>query len=981
MVGGALLAVLPVPAAPAAAQEPRGDGSAAVTEDVRAQRRAVAAGERVEVTGRRAPGERVYANPDGRTFTAELTVPGARTGVDAAGRTVLSSDGGAIREGQPAPDGLGVGLCGSGTPAGTPAGTPVPCTTGEPFASRVWFRFPGGALAGKEILDAAFRITGTGPLSCEPRWVELHHTGEVAADAVWPGPGGPTPGDSSDLLTDRKVPAKADQECGSRFLMEFHDAADEPDENLTAAVRSAADDGEGSLTLMLKAKDETDPTARQRFDDTALLSVTYVSRPAPPTATGLWSMRGAVCAESPAEPTPVGGTTPHLTATPRAEEGGAIGADLRIRFDLEVRGEDGSWTPAAPTGEDVLVPSTGYQSDGVPVTHTWRTKLAEGPLHRFRAATVSYRQGDGSSLVGEPTGWCHFTVDALAPRKPEVVFDSVYSACLPDSCVFAGRPGLPGRVTFRPAEGDVNTGYTYRLATDPSWSTVSGNTATVSIVPDSSGTALLSVRARDAAGRTGSETTVRFLVGAAAGPVGRWTFHEESGDAADVSATAPDDRDDAALHGGATRDDHGRRGTVTENGATGEDRALRLDGGSAYAATGSAVLDTAGSYTVAAWARPESGTGTVLAQDGTEQSPFRLGLCAGTGTWCLTMTDADASGAQTLRLDSGRPAAVGAWTHLAAVVDRDAGSGTVTLYVNGVARDSRQLEAGWSAGGPLQIGRSLVDGSHGEYFAGDIDEVAVWQEPKPASGVGEEARLAARDSAGAHVEQVARFAPADAEAGAASLADASGYGNDLALAGGAAPDGEGLLLGAEGEARASGPVVDGTGSFTLGARVDLSAEAIAAMPVGHRARVAGDGGWALWFERTGSVEEPVLDENGDLIFDPETGDIMFRQVPVGHWSFGRPGAAAHGDTVTTVGTDVTLVGIHDAVDATVELYVNGVRQSGSGYEARPSSGVLTVGGPVADTASTGSFPGRITDLAVWAGAVNGAHQVEEVFGS
>ncbi|WP_448319435.1 LamG domain-containing protein, partial [Streptomyces sp. CO7] len=764
LLGGALLAGLPVLAAPAAAQQPGESLTAVVPQDARARREAVATGERVEITGERAPGRRVFANPDGRTRTTELTVPGATTGFAAAGRTVLSSDGHAIRESDPAPDGLGVGLCGTTAARGTS------CTTSEPFVGRAYFRFPGGALAGKEILDATFRITGAGPLACEPRWVELYRTGEVAADAVWPGPAGPGPGDAWDRLNDRKVAATTDGDCGSRAPgtpVEFHDAADEPDEKLTTTVRSVAAGGRGQLTLMLKAKDETDPTARQRFDDTALLSVTYVSRPATPTDVGLRGAEGTVCAVRPSEPTPTGDPTPRLTATPRAEEGGESGAQLRVRLDLEVRGDDGTWAAADPLAGDVLVPSSGYVGDGVRLSHDWQGELAEGPLYRFRAATVSSPPGGGGDLVGTPADWCHFTVDPTAPRAPVVDFASVYSPCLPDSCVAAGRPGLPGRVTFRPAEGDVNTGYLYKLASDSGWSEVDGATATVSVVPDASGTALLSVRARDAVGRTGAETTVRFAVGRPSGPVGRWTFHEASGDAVDVSAASTEDRDDAALHAGAGRDGHGRRGEVAENGTTGEDSALRLDGEGAYAATGTALLDTAGSYTVAAWARPGGEDGTVLAQDGAEQSPFRLGLCADTRTWCLTLADADATGAGTLRLDSGRVAAPGAWTHLAAVVDRTGEMGTATLYVNGVARDSAPLEReAWPASGPLQIGRGLVDGAHGGYFEGDVDEVAVWQEALSAPAVGTEARLPVPGSAGAHVELVAGFAPGDAVAGA-----------------------------------------------------------------------------------------------------------------------------------------------------------------------------------------------------------------------
>ncbi len=155
------------------------------------------------------------------------------------------------------------------------------------------------------------------------------------------------------------------------------------------------------------------------------------------------------------------------------------------------------------------------------------------------------------------------------------------------------------------------------------------------------------------------------------------------------------------------------------------------------------------------------------------------------------------------------------------------------------------------------------------------------------------------------------------------------------------------------------------------------------MPVGHRARIAGDGAWGLWFERTGSNEEPVLDENGDLVFDPETGELVVRRVPVGVWSFGRPGAEVRSQTSTAPGAPVELVGVHDAVAGTVALYLDGDRQADARpFDAAASSGTFTLGGTAAaDTGSTGPFPGRITGLAVWAGAMSNAQQVAGAFGS
>lgn len=155
---------------------------------------------------------------------------------------------------------------------------------------------------------------------------------------------------------------------------------------------------------------------------------------------------------------------------------------------------------------------------------------------------------------------------------------------------------------------------------------------------------------------------------------------------------------------------------------------LSLDGTSGHARTSGQVLDTTSSFSVSAWARiDELGQArTLLAQEGTTVSPFRLMYRADDDAWCFTarLTDG-ASGA--LESACGPAAEVGQWVHLAGVYDAHAGE--ARLYVNGLMVDAAAVPNLWSATGSFLIGRAAdVDGlGSGEHFSGEITQVLALQ--------------------------------------------------------------------------------------------------------------------------------------------------------------------------------------------------------------------------------------------------------------
>nr|WP_264935118.1 LamG domain-containing protein [Streptomyces sp. A012304] len=499
----------------------------------------------------------------------------------------------------------------------------------------------------------------------------------------------------------------------------------------------------------------------------------------------------------------------------------------------------------------------------------------------------------------------------------------------------------------------------------------------------------LEVRAKDAQGRYGSNK-VRFLVAEGDGPVGRWTFNEASGAAVDVSATTTALRDDATLSG-ATRVTTGRRGVVTENGATGEDKALKV-GGTSYAATAAKVLETQASYTAAAWVRLDAtaANATVLGQDGTHYSPFFLGYCATANRWCLRLADADAA---TTSLDNQRVNSVEApqlkvWTHLAAVVDTTAK--TLTLYVNGVPQGTDTLTTGaWSAAGALQIGRVKYRGGYVDHFPGEVDEVAMWQEAKLPEAIAREASPVGADGK-AYAELVAQYSPEGATG--TTLADTSGYGNTLTLSGsGASLDGEALVLdGAAGAATASRPLVADGGSFTAATTVNVDTAALTGKPDGYRAQVLGQrtatgSSWSLWVEKTGTLSEPVLDDDGNPVLD-DNGVPQTTTVAVARWHFGRltadgGGTSVVSDEAAVLDSEVGLVGAYDARTREITLFVGSTRQGDPlAYTASAGTGEFAAGKGYVGGAWGHHLPGRITDIRLWAGAVTDATQVENLIG-
>ncbi|MGW3410919.1 LamG-like jellyroll fold domain-containing protein [Streptomyces sp. NPDC000888] len=904
-------------------------------------------------------------------------------------RTLLSSDGDTFYNFSGGSDGEGVGYCGTYVTGG------YSYYCGSGYKQRMYFEFAPTALRGKRVLDATFRVTERWSMSCEKTTVQLVRTPNISSATRWPGPTA-----NWDIMGDRTVSAGRGTACDPDqpdAPIEFNDDPAQNYENLTNTVKAFAAGGFSRLTLMLKAYNESDPNGWKRFDDDAVLDVTYVGVPAPPTSPGVLSGEISSCETDAADPDVLSDPTPTLTGVVQTIAGGENDANLRAHFYVQKKNGT-AWDLVT---EPVRPVSPGYVNDNQKVSVSSPITLTDGGTYRMAVFTRSYYNSGNSYLQSSSTvttkGWCYFKVDTTAPKAPLITFGSPYSLCTANACEPAGGPGVKGKFIFNPAAGDAATvvAYRYKLSSSKTWSAaIPGTTAvTKEIPPELAGTQVLQVRALDnvGSGRWGAIASVRFNVQESQGATGRWQFNDSavgSGETvASDSATTAGTRHPATLYTtGSGWSSLGRRGS--------SDRSLWLNDvvdptrHEGYAATSAAAVNTQSSYTVSAWAYLTENTEyrTVMSQTGSDSSGFSLYYSAGVKKWIFRFNWTDSSGTRQYVAAGADVAGVPlrVWTHVAGVYDADAK--TIQLYVNGRPQGTPvTVPAGGekqTPDGALQFGRaSYVSGTYLQYWRGRIDEAAVFQEALQPGDVAKEAKLLDTTGTATATELVGAWNPDGALTTATTLADTlTGYTErTLTLSGGASMDGEAIVLdGTNDAATVTGPVVDDTGSFTVTTEVELDQTALNAKGTGYIGQVLGqrtaDGSaWGLWYEQTGT----------ETRFDDDDNPY---EVPVGFWRFGRLAAdgtftAADSDEAAVVGSRVRLTGVYDAQAGTVALYLDSTQNdTDTPYTAVVGSGEFTAGKAYVGSAWGHYLPGRISDIRIWVGAAADGTQVDTMTG-
>ncbi|PCG87648.1 serine/threonine protein kinase [Streptomyces sp. WZ.A104] len=920
-------------------------------------------------------------------------------GLGASERTVLSSDGDKFWQFN---GDYGVGRC----------SVSGPYYCGNNYTNRMYFEFSPSKLSGKHVLDATFRAYETWSFSCSAKWVDLERTNNISEGTRWPGP------TQLDQMGDRHVSAGRGSQCSPGQpdkWIEFNDNPDEPDENLTPTVRKFADGKISRLTLMLRAKDESDPAAWKRFDDNAELKVDYAFKPGVPTDVGVIPGDGttAYCKKSSSDPLIVTRKDPMVQARVQTKVEHNMGdaeGSLQAEFVIQ-RGDDADWHQVWSGYR----PSSGWDPDGT-LEKMRTTNRADGGLYRLRARTQSHWSYGGKSgdLWSSYSPWCYLKIDSTAPKAPQISAGSPYTECTTNLCEGRGGPGMPGRFTFKPNAADTDiTGYRWRLLTTSAKDTrtVTGSTVTVpDITPSLAGTQVLSVEAKDVRNRWGSPSEFTFKVSPAAGAVGRWHFDDGAPNSG--VTVAKDTATEGTRHDATLRTTHAGWSTLARRGDA--DYSLWLNDGSAesardgHAATASAAVNTKDSFTFSAWAylTDTSQTRVVLAAPGTHGSAFTLYYSAYYKKWVFNRTATDTKDNPVyLRSlsDTGAPP-LKVWTHLAGVFDTkgdtDKTNDTIQLFVNGrpqgqpvVLNSLSTAYTPWVSSGGLQFGRSLVKGTYGEHFRGRLDEVAVWQRALTGDEIIQQAQLL--ENGVAANELVAHW-DATASTGTA-VRELSSYpvpGLKLSAEGAVLDEENSALVldGTAGYASAAGPVTDESGSFTVSARVQLDSAKLAAKPVGYQGQVAGqqasagESSWALWVVK---AAEGVY-------------QWKFTRTAVGADGKVTQSAEAPGGDIAETDTWVQVTGVFDAGESwewtdpadsaktetrygKLHLFVGEFDQpaeDASGFSAaQQGTGVVSAGRGSASGATGHHLPGALEELRVWTGAMSADQIRSQILGN
>lgn len=898
------------------------------------------------------------------------------------------------------------------------------CSMGG-YTDRMYFEFGASKLAGRHVLDATFRARETWSFNCTPYWVDLERTDNISEGSRWPGPR------QLDQMGDRYVSAGRGDLCHPEqpdAWVEFNDNPQEKDENLTSTVRALADGKISRLTLMLRAKDETEPRAWKRFDNNAELKVQYVHKPGVPTSVGAIPGTGNKAQCRPAkDPLTVTVATPTVQArvqTKVEQHQGDEEGSLQAEFVMQRSSTDttsGSWSNVWSDYE----PDSGWHPDGT-LEKTTTDKRADGGLYRFRSRTQSHwaYNGNKGDLFSPYSKWCYLRIDSTAPKEPVIQALGPYSECTANDCPATGGPGQRGLFAFKPNRADKDVrAYRWRLLTSDADATKTVSAPSVNVqvlVPDVkpglSGTQTLSVEAsdlqKDREGRVrwGPPAEFVFKTGAASGTTGRWRFND--GRPGSGETVAKDTGTAGARHDLVLRQEEGTGwSSMGRRGA--QDYSLRLNDNldapaqqTGYASTEGVSVNSQASFTVSAWAylTDASQNRTVLAAPGEHGSAFTLYYSSAYKKWVFNRTDQDKNGPEYIRsvADSESPP-LKVWTHLVGVFDTqgdtDKRNDTIQLFVNGrpqgepvVLTDAASTYTPWTADRNLMVGRSKVGGSYDEYFLGRVDEVATWQRPLTDEEIRQEDRVtqdgvpanelvAHWDATISSGDQVAESPEDPDDPGSTSFPYRRGgmtlSDNGARLTG---EDATALILdGKAGYATAPGPVVDETGSFTVSARVRLSKSLLAAKPVGYRGLVAAqstavgkESSWGLWVEKAAA-------------------DVY-------QWKFGRTVVNSSGKVVGSAlaeatepigakewNTWVDVTGVFDAgLDFTdddgkqqygvAQLYVGQFQQHGDGDSpglgaAQQGDGTLTAGRGSTKGTTGHYLPGDLAKLRVWTGAM------------
>ncbi|MFD3626928.1 LamG domain-containing protein [Streptomyces sp. NPDC058698] len=810
---------------------------------------------------------------------------------------------------------------------------------------RVLFTMPLSFFKGKQILGATFsarveHIYSASP-TAEP--IRLYRIGgknySINSSSNWSN----TSDDWDDHIgtVDKAISPTS---CSSQANLHFEGG---PSGELTSEIKAAAAGGWNSMTLGLRAADESRLAEWKRICGNAFLSISYNNLPRQIRTADMSTDPGGVCKWGASRPTT--DTPPTLKAIASDPDHGN-GTTDKVKVEFKVEWTDTTTKEAKSytyLSRDWLSPTAGTK-----FAHTVKSSIPQNTVIYWSTRATD---GDGYgpwSSAGDPAQRCEFVYDRTWPGKPLVL-----SKEYPSDTVYHDGVGTYGTFTFSPNPNDaipdtdvVKYQYAFNGAALSTLSPAqAGGPVSTQWMPTRSGRQVLEVVAVDKAGHA-SSTEYDFLVSEGSPVVAQWNLadpvdgteaHDESGE---FSATA---------------------GTAVAFGVDGPggkaDQAARFDGSTeAYLDVSETVLDTAKSFSVSAWVRPTAldRDMAVISQDGTGEPGFTLGYDATAKAWkfSVPVNDVDSLG-EWKAVASGTSVVKDQWVLLTGVYDAEKSGGPeLRLYINKDSKGAAQRRSTWKSYGPLQIGRATTKSGYQDNFAGDLAEVRVFNRVLPAAQVAELMTVKPERKGYWQLDEATSGSSAETGGGQAlTLAgNASIYRPADPLFDIAALVGDGnLVLDGDGDyaSTATAPVT-GNSSFTVTARAQLTSldpeksQTVLSLPGAHANRVqvryqAATQQWELVVARTDAAAPEVVTFTDDQAL-PDTG-----------------GSGQH------------LAVVYDAFANSLRLYVDGQLVAGAhGEDATlwPATGGLQVGRSLRGDSEY--FAGAIDEVRVYSGAAD-----------
>ncbi|WP_239120921.1 LamG domain-containing protein [Catellatospora chokoriensis] len=706
------------------------------------------------------------------------------------------------------------------------------------------------------------------------------------------------------------------------------------------------------------------------YTNKAKLIVDYDSTPGKPNAL---QVSGVTC------PTTgvmgIGTLTPTLSAMlPDADS-----QTLRGAFEwVEV---PASGNPDEATVKNRVTPdptaTANTRATTVPIT------ITAGKTYAYHVTAVDaapYSQWSGWGA------WCQFKADTAKPIKPTVTVTGGGT-----------RAGGEVTITLSTTETDV-TKFRYSWSGTPTTEVAatgtSPKTATVKLTVPRFGTNTLSALAVDNVNNVGNLGTAEINVGRPAPPVAQWGLETYPGV---DQAGALSDAQPAPANSPLTATNV----TWTKDSRLVGGHTAAFNGSTSLAATSGSVVNTAGSFSVAAWARlgvMPTADYKILTQEGADAAGFSLGVRfigdPAKPYWTMVMKDTSAQGGGSTTKAAYSPveittADVGKWTHLAAVYDAPAKK--MRLYVNGELKHELDRPATpWSATGKFVIGRGFGAGVAENWWNGQIADVQAFDRALVAQDF---TGQLASEAGSSGFDEPGMLSPLKVgtwdftglgpcwepmpEPGLCEALEFGGFARRLSLTAGTDVSqglrGEALWLN---KAHWDTTLTDPTTEFGW----SQSNTATPENPVWQDGSVLRTddsftvSAWARLDDAAGN--HAVVSQRGN------TESAFALSAIGGKWSFNVADAdnstaaqvSAQSVTPAQVGEWTHLVGVYDAGRRQLRLYVNGVleRTTALTWDVMASTGTLTVGRTRYHGADIDYLLGSADEVAVYQGAMTDA---------